>query len=397
MVFFSYINTLCIFVSHKLKTQSVMKKVFTLCFSLFSLSMVFGQSAPNFFTEITYNQIFLSENAETVPEPTNHLLFSLDYDAMVSHLKKAPAEGSPEAKAGTVQVELPMADGTMETFRIWESTPMHPDLAAKYPNIKGYSGQGITNPTHSVKLSHTPAGFTAFVPSENGGSIISRYAFGQMNYYYVYAHDRNDLFNDNLLDGVVRKEPLEGVGIDETEINEDQVISLRGGGDGALAERRDYRFALAATGEYSQTHGGTLESVLGTLMDATMILNSVLERDADMRLFLIAQNDLLVFLEADSDPYENANVGGALLGQNENVLNGIVGLSNFDVGHVFTGGCTDVGGVVSGSVCSQGKARGVTCHFSSNVAGVTLSIAAHEMGAPIGCRAHLESLWWRIP
>lgn len=357
-----------------------MKKVLTLCFSIFTFSFLFGQSAPNFFKQIDHSQIFLSENAETVAQPSDHLLVSLDYESMVNHLRTAPAEGSPEAKAGTVQVQIPISDGTTETFRIWETTPMHPDLAAKYPDIRGYTGRGITNPHHIIKLGHSPAGFFAFLPGENGGSVVSRYAFGQNNYYYVYALNKSDWINEGLIDGVVKTIPMDG---EETENDDDErgdLIGLRdGGGDGELVELRNYRFALAATGEYSGAHGGTTESVMGTLMESTMILNSVLERDADLRLFLIAQNDLLVFLDPQADPYTNSNVGLSLLGQNESVLNGIIGLSAFDVGHVYTGGCTDVGGVVSGNVCAAGKSRGVTCHGSSNVAAVTISIAAHEM------------------
>lgn len=207
------------------------------------------------------------------------------------------------------------------------------------------------------------------------------YASNQTQYYLCFSKSELSWDRLDLPPVMVKYEPMDGAAAtDPNALNPGNEINLRGGGEGNLVELRRYRFALACTGDYGATHGGTVPSVLSTLVTAANTLNSVVERDGDMRLVLIPNNDLLVFTDPAQDPYNNSNMGGALLGQNEDVLNTIVGLSSFDVGHVFTGPCTDVGGVVSGSVCSAGKARGVTCHFSGNVVATVLSIAAHEMG-----------------
>ncbi len=349
-----------------------------------SLAMLFtvlaiGQNAPNFWNPVTYGEIFLPETAETVAMPSEYLTLSLDFSAVRNHLRNAPAEGSAEAKAGAVQIQLPMPDGSMETFRVWESAVMHPELAAKFPMIKTFGGRGITDPTHTVRLGYGPDGFHAVVVGKNGGSIVMPYASNQTQYYLCFQKSNFIWEGLDIPPVRVKTEPMEGVSMDNTPV-QDNEVNLRGGGEGELAELRIYMFALACTGEYAMGHGGTMDLVMSSLVLATNTLNSVLERDMDMRLMLIPNNELIVFLNPNSDPFNNANVGGALLAQNENVLNQVIGLSNFDVGHLFTGPCTDVGGVVSGSVCSQGKARGVTCHFSSNVVATTLSIAAHEMG-----------------
>jgi reprolysin-like metallo-peptidase family M12B/cadherin-like protein/type IX secretion system substrate protein/proprotein convertase P-domain-containing protein len=357
-----------------------MRTFFTTYLALIFTAMVSAQSPANFWQEVTHNQIFLPENAETVTMPPEYRSFSLNFDAMRNYLRNAPPEGSAAAKAGTAQIVLPMPDGSMETFRVWESSVMAPELAAKFPMIKTYAGRGITDPTHTVRLGTGLNGFHAVIISENGGSIVAPYATNQTQYYINFRKSNFIWQGLDLPETFIKYVPMEGENRDGFVIENEPEIQLRGGGEGELVELRKYRFALACTGEYGSTHGNTIPSVMSTLVTAANTLNSVLERDADMQLVLIGNNENLVFIDPVNDPYNNANMGTALLGQNEAVLNNIVGLANFDVGHVFTGPCNDVGGVVSGSVCSGGKARGVTCHFNSNVIATTLSIAAHEMG-----------------
>ncbi|MFQ5446749.1 MAG: reprolysin-like metallopeptidase, partial [Saprospiraceae bacterium] len=358
-----------------------MRTFFTTYLALLLMAVVSAQSPANFWQEVNYQQIFLPETAETVTMPAEYRTLSLNFDALRNYLRNAPAEGSAAAKAGTAQIVLPMPDGTMETFRIWESPIMAPELAAKFPMIKTYAGRGITDPTHTVRFGTGLDGFHAVILSDKGGSIVAPYATNQTQYYINFRKSNFIWQGLDLPDTFIKYVPMKGENRDGFVIDEkDSERELRGGGDGELVELRKYRFALACTGEYGSTHGNTIPTVMSTLVTATNTLNSVVERDADFRLVLIGNNENLVFTDPANDPYNNANMGTALLGQNETVLNNIVGLANFDVGHVFTGPCNDVGGVVSGAVCSGGKARGVTCHFSNNVVATTLSIAAHEMG-----------------
>ncbi len=346
---------------------------------LFTLALAAQSTTPKFFKAVTEQEIFLPQNAETVTMPNNFLLFSLDLPAMRNHLRNAPAEGSAKAFSGSFQVELPMADGTVETFKAWESSVMHPDLAARYPMIRTFAGIGIEDPTHTVRFGFGGDGFHAVVLGAEGGSLVTSYANNQTQYYLCYKFsDMPDIAGMDPQSKLVKfvgdlNQPLDNALENENEIN------FRGGGDGNLTVRRTYRFALACTGEYGSTHGGTVANALATLVTATDLLNSLLERDADFRLQLIPNNDQLVFINGSNDPYFNSDNGGALLGQNEDVLNTIVGLASFDIGHVFTNGCTDVGGVVSGSVCSGGKGRGVTCHYA-DLTSIVYRVAAHEMG-----------------
>ena len=354
-----------------------MKKILTTTLSTFLVCLLFGQQAPNYWKQVEYQEVFLPEKAETAIFPDEYLIYSLDIDEMRNYLRAAPMEGTPEANSGGLQVLLPMPDGSFESFEAWESPIMHPDLGKKYPMIKSYAGRGIGNPSSTVRFGYSPAGFYSIVPSDNGGAIIEQYATYQDKYYICYSHSNFLVENLNvpLIQFIQSKE---NSNVENPIVVEDD-IEVRGGGEGALTERRDYLFVLACTGEYGQTHGGTIPTVLGTLVQALGAMNGLLERDIDVRFTMHPSNDQVVYVNAGTDPYINANQGGALLGQNENLLNQVIGQANFDVGHVYTGPCTDVGGVVSGTVCATGKARGVTCNFGTNVIATTLSIAAHEI------------------
>ncbi len=358
-----------------------MMRHFLSTFSAILLALTLAaQSAPKFFQKVTEQQIFLPQNAETVTMPNSYITYSLDLPAMRNYLRNAPAEGSSEALSGSFQVELPLPDGSIETFRAWESLVMDPALAERYPMIRTFAGIGLNDPTLTVRFGFGLDGFHAFLLTDGGGSLVMPYASNQTQYYLCFNRSELSWDNDDIL-RTIKYVPMDGEPLDPSAIvPNDAEVSFRGGGEGALTVRRSYRFALACTGEFGVLHGGSLPAVLSKLVTATSTLNSVVERDADFRLVLIPNNDLLVFVNPASDPYNNSNSGLALLGQNEDVLNNIVGLSNFDIGHVYTAACNDVGGVVSGSVCSGGKARGVTCNFSTDVIGTTLSIAAHEMG-----------------
>ena len=63
-------------------------------------------------------------------------------------------------------------------------------------------------------------------------------------------------------------------------------------------------------------------------------------------------------------------------------INQLIGGSTvYDIGHVYTNNCTDVGGVAAlGSICNDGnKGAGVTCHYT-NLLYITVQVAAHEIG-----------------
>ncbi len=293
----------------------------------------------------------------------------LDRQVLSATLAAAPMEFTDRARQAPLEITLPMPDGTFARFHIVESPIMEPALAAKFPEIKTYSGQGIDDPAARVRLDWTPAGFHAQVLSPNGSVYIDPYTKGDTGFYASY-----------------RKSANRNLAKDFRCFTEPDVINP--GDPSARSTSFDsgdilqtYRLACAATGEYTQYHGGTVADGMAAIATAINRVTGIYEAEFAVRMVLIANNDLVVFTNGSTDPYTNNN-GGAMLSQNQSTLNSIIGSANYDIGHVFsTGG----GGVANLRVpCTSSKARGVT--GLSNPIGDPFYVdyVAHEMGHQFG-------------
>ena len=263
---------------------------------------------------------------------------------------------------------IPMPDGSMQQFEIWNAPVMHPDLADRYPEIQTYTGKGISDPSATIKVDKTPQGVHAQILRPSGTVYVDPYAFGNDQYYISYL--RSDFRAHPLK---VRNE-LGVPGSEGNSFDIDPGTLMRSDGD----EVRTYRLALACTGEYAAFHGGTVSGALGGMATTLNRINGIYEREFSVNMELIADNDLIVFLNSSTDPYTNGN-GFAMLGQNQTTVDNIIGSANYDLGHVFsTGG----GGVASfGSVCnSSNKAEGVTGGFAPIGDAFDVDYVAHELG-----------------
>jgi len=119
----------------------------------------------------------------------------LDLGAMRSHAAGAPAERSSRALASPLTVSLPHPDGGYQRFTLIESPIMEPELAAKHPEIKTYKGQGIDDPSATLRMDVTPLGLHASVRSPRGGYYVDPYYKGDDSVYASYS--RADLVNEH--------------------------------------------------------------------------------------------------------------------------------------------------------------------------------------------------------
>lgn len=69
-----------------------------------------------------------------------------------------------ELKSGeALQIELPLPDKTTKLYQVEENSTLHPELSAKFPQIKTYDAYGVTEPGELVKMDLTPQGFHAMI------------------------------------------------------------------------------------------------------------------------------------------------------------------------------------------------------------------------------------------
>ncbi len=312
---------------------------------------------------------FLKATTERDVVPQRYRTVALDIAALEQILASAPLEHGRDLTkppgSDEVLLSLPLPDGDFGRFSIVEAPIMEPGLAARFPQLKTYRGQGVGDPTATVRFDLTPAGFHAMILSPAGRVYIDPYGRDDSEHYISYwARD------------ATRSDQSYSCGVTE-QASSGLVKSYRASKGDSGATLRTYRTVVAATGEYTVFHGGTVAQGQAAIVTAMNRVNEIYEQEVAIRMVLVANNDLVVYTDGATDPYTNDN-GSAMLGENQANLDAVIGSANYDIGHVFsTGG----GGIASLRVpCTAGKARGVTGLPAPTGDPFWVDFVAHEMG-----------------
>ncbi|MBK9963558.1 MAG: IPT/TIG domain-containing protein [Holophagales bacterium] len=281
-------------------------------------------------------------------------------------------------------LELPHPDGGLALFRVIASPVMAPELAAKFPEIRTFRGEGVDDPTASVRFDVSPRGFSAMVLSAFGAWYVDPWSRDKPG--VVASYHRRDALRDP--ENVFRCEgPPKEEGLEEPALR--SVRSEPGPAYLPLLSTgptlKTYRLALATTGEYSVAVCGaspTTGCVAAEVATSVNRVSGIYEREMAIRMTLVGNNDLVLYLNGTTDPYTNTSAS-TLLTQNQSNLDLVIGTASYDIGHVYSTGGGGLAGL--GVVCrSTSKARGET--GLSNPVGDAFYVdyVAHEMGHQFG-------------
>jgi hypothetical protein len=291
----------------------------------------------------------------------------LDLYRLRDGLGSAPLEGSPHRISDELKLAIPIPSGGYARFRVVESPIMEEGLRTSYPEIRTYRGQGVDDPNATLRFDVTPHGFHAAIWSSMGTIYIDPYTKDDPSLYRSYfTRDLAPRPDQHRTCGVTERYTSRSPGAEA------------GTGLSSGSQLREYRIAVAATGEYTSFHGGTVEDGMAAIVTAMNRVNGIYERDVAIRMNLVAGNDAVVYTNPALDPYSNSN-GVTMLSQNQATLDAVIGSANYDIGHVFgTGG----GGVASLAVtCKNGsKARGVTGLSAPTGDFFWVDFVSHELG-----------------
>ncbi|RPD46945.1 T9SS C-terminal target domain-containing protein [Hymenobacter sediminis] len=291
-------------------------------------------------------------------------------DALRGALRNAPAARGSSAAGSATVVSLPLPDGTSQRFRVVQTAVMAPELAARYPAIQTYAAQGIDDPTATARLDISPDGFHGFILAANKTVFIDPAVRGSATHL---VFERRAM-NRAAFPFVCATPSAEG--LVPAAVNRAARAAAANG-----STLRTYRLALACTGEYAAFFGGTRDRALAGMVASINRVNGIYEKELAVRMVLVPNNDKLIFLDPNKDPYTNTD-GEAMLDENQTAADSLIGPANYDIGHVFsTGG----GGIAqSPAVCLEGKARGVTGSGSPQNDAFNVDYVAHEMGHQFG-------------
>ena len=322
-------------------------------------------------------------SGESWVRPRAYRALSLNVERMKEVLVGVPREpvGELVVNADAAYITLPMPDGTEATFAVWETFVLAPTLADQFPEIKTYLGQRVDGGpdcgADTLRMDLTPQGFHAQVLSPNGTWYIDPVTKDDTQHYVSFwrsAYVPKGNWVCHTEDG-----PVGGIGNDPGQITP-------GFGSRATGTSlRVFDLAISATGEYTAYNGGTQASGLAAVTTLVNRVTGIYEKDFSVRLQLVANNNLLIYTNAATDPFSAPNADNTTNTENQNNINTVIGTANYDIGHVVhRGGGGLAGGI--GVVCGANKGKGISATDPPIGDLMAVDYLSHEIGHQFGGR-----------
>ncbi|MCX2718863.1 zinc-dependent metalloprotease [Lentiprolixibacter aurantiacus] len=288
-------------------------------------------------------------------------LFSLDEAELGKRLN-----GISPGVLSSETIYFPDAKGRFIQFRVKETPVFAPELAAKYPNIRSFTGYSTGADPVKIRFSYSHNGLQSMMISPDKGipTFIEKLNKGA-NVYAIYNRDG---LSSREAEFVCNTQTARMPEMPQTfPLFDDQVL-------------RRYRIAVSATGEYTVFHGGTVADALAAINATLTRVNEVFETDLAVTFELVADNDLIIFTDPDTDPY-----GGNLNTETQNTISSTIGALNYDVGHLFHE--ENIGGNAGfiGAVCQdERKASAYSASLNPEGDRYDIDLVAHELGHQFG-------------
>ena len=371
------------------QNYTIMRKMYKILLVVFMVSNIsYTASAQQTFwssNNVSHDNISKDKSVARLSFPKDFKLFTLNIEPLKQELFSVV-----DNKTGkSTIISLPNADGKVEQFEVFEASNFEPDLQARFPEIRAFSGKGITDKYASLKLSISPQGIQTMVfRTEKENEFIEPYSQDH-TVYAVYKSQREK-----------GKLPWT-CSTDDKQM----VLDLSGklpktnSPQSSAGELRTMRLAQSCNGEYANYFGAfnaTQVALVLAAYNATLTrCNGCYERDLALHLNLIANTTAIIYYDPATDPYTTL---GAWNLQLQIVCTTIIGEPNYDIGHMFGAsggggnagciGCVCVSPPVNGSgiPTGNGKGAGITSPADGIPMGDNFDIdyVVHEVGHQLG-------------
>ena len=355
-------------------------------FSLLFLLQGFLLHAQGLFQQVAPAQISPAAGSRTW-QPTAFSAFQTDISAVSAILANAPMEMTPEANYGKPTVlAIPQADGTTEDFAVVKVMTCEQAIYDRHPEIRTFSGRSLSNPYKTVRGSVTIRGFRAMVfEADRSVTMVEPYVEGQTSAYIAYKS--KDMPEGLIPAGLTRGVTEGAKAYDRSTVYATATTTSGERTDAELQQLKTYRFAASCTGEFGEDHGGTQETAFAAVVEYSNWVSGIFEKDIALRLQLIEGCESIAFFNPDTDPFTLTDPV-ALLGLNALVINGFIGINNYDIGHCYTrypgGSILGVAGAIGNACVASAKAEGVSTGYKNVYGENFINTIGQELGHQLG-------------
>ncbi len=285
--------------------------------------------------------------------PARYMTFQLDPTVFQRKLKSTKQE-----------LVLPNPKGEMETYVIIPTEVVDESVVSQY-TIKTFKGYKKNDPSVLLACDISSEGFHAAVYEREHTFFIEPLVVGAPKKVMVHyiKHGTGKTKVCKMLDRVKR-----------TQSKSDVKSAYRG-----PTQKRRFRLAVSAAGEYSQQFGGSSYSatnVLNAIASGVNMINPIFLRDLGVDFILVSGSNL-VFRNVNT-PYNGLDIDEAQF-----QIDSKLGDSNYDIGHLVM--WAETGGVAEFAVtCEEGSKALGGSGTSQSVTTLWVDYVAHEIGHQMG-------------
>lgn len=292
-------------------------------------------------------------------------------------------------KSTYTEIVFPSINGDLKLFKIYDNAVLPEKLAKKYPQVHSYKGHEKFNKQKQIRFTCNSKGLEATLIYNDQIVNLTR---GIDNIYELKSNVDAKELERSFECGTLK-------GVSTTSVKNNSF-----GRSGKFVEseniNRTVRLAITTTGEVSDffidknglQSASEIEqkaAVLAGISNSVNNVNVAFERDLGVRFNLIENNDELIFLNSETDPFDDDGDLFLLIDQGRNTIDNIIPFEDYDMGHLISlsgsGGLASVGGI-----CSDFKADAVTGFFQPEGFFFDFTLFAHELGHQLGGR-HTQS------
>jgi hypothetical protein len=268
----------------------------------------------------------------------------------------------------TVIIDLPDINGKSISYNLIETPVLPLNIANKYPNIRTFTGNSIKNPSEKITITKSKNNLSITLHFSESTIKLKKDVKNQRYYMAENKSEYEPLLNNcNLLkneNSLLKHNQQE-------DFDNDLEYSI---GDSLYV----YRIGMILSSEANAIIAdGTIEGGLTWISDMVNRCNIVWVRDLGSKLILTEKADLLICTDNNkgyfpSPPFDNPT--HYLLQYIEPMLNDIVGVNNYEYGHLVTPG-------VGGGWAALSSKRGVS--------DPNYEVIIHEIGHQLGSHHNL--------